>query len=63
MDEELLKKAQVLKVKQCCEQITSLLMQLDKMGVRFTAYSFSDGTQVLAVYADIEKKQIMLLPF
>lgn len=63
MNEELLKKAKVLKVKKCCEQITSLLMQLDKMGVRFTSYSFPDGTQVLAVDVDIEKKQIMLLPF
>lgn len=63
MDEELLKKAQELKIKQCCEQITSLLLQLDKAGVMFTAYSFADGTQVLAVCADLEKKQIMLLPF
>lgn len=63
MDEELLKKAQELKLKQCCEKITSLLYQLNKEGVRFTGYSFEDGTQVLAVCADLEKKQITLLPF
>lgn len=63
MNEELIRQTAELQIKEHCEQITSLLMQLDKMGVRFTAYSFPDGTQVLAVYADIEKKQIMLLPF
>ena len=63
MNKELLKKAQELKIKQWCEQITTLLYRLDKVGVRFTAYSFPDGTQVLAICADLEKKQIKLLPF
>lgn len=63
MDEELIRQTAELQIKERCEQITSLLMQLDKMGVRFTAYSFPDGTQVLAICADLEKKQIKLLPF
>lgn len=60
MDEELLKKAQEAEIELFCEQITSLLLQLDKVGVKFTN---ERGMQVLVVAADLEKKQIMLLPF
>lgn len=60
MDNELLQKAQEVKIVLCCRQITSLLLQLDKAGVKFTD---EKGMQVLVVSADLEKKQIMLLPF
>ncbi len=60
MDEELLKKAQEAEIELFCEQITSLLLQLDRVGVKFTN---ERGMQVLVVAADLEKKQIMLLPF
>lgn len=60
MDNELLQKVQEVKIELCCRQITSLLLQLDKAGVKFTD---EKGMQVLVVSADLEKKQIMLLPF
>lgn len=60
MDNELLQKAQEVKIELCCRQITSLLLQLDKAGVKFTD---EKGMQVLVISANLEKKQIMLLPF